>query len=225
MLSVNERSGSLHQSRDVGAAVNRQQRLLSQAKQGNREQLGALLDSYRNYLNVLADSRLDRKLRGRLSSSDIVQETMLQAHRDFSQFRGTSECEFLGWLRKILAHTLARVIETHVLTKKRDVRRDVSMAKIAAGVERSTMQLNLAIVASCPTPSSHARERERAVILADVMTDLSSDQREVLILRNMQGLKFSEVADLMGRSAPATKMLWMRAIKKLRELYENRDEG
>jgi len=224
MLSVNERSGSLDRC-DFSSVDNPQHRLLLQAKRGNQEQLGTLLESYRNYLNVLADSRLDRKLRGRLSFSDIVQETMLQAHRDFQQFRGTSEREFLGWLRKILAHTLTRVIETHVLTQKRDVRRDVSMAKISAGVERSTMELNFAIAANGRTPSSHARERERAVILADVMSNLSDNQREVLILRNMQGLKFTEVAELVGKSPAATKMLWMRAIKKLRHLYENRDEG
>lgn len=225
MLNVNELSGSLHKSGDSNTSDNRRQRLLSQAKRSNHERLGTLLESYRNYLSVLADARLDRKLRGRLSSSDIVQEAMLQAHRDFPQFRGTTEREFLGWLRKILAHTLAREIETHVITKKRDVRREVSLEKIAAGVERSTMQLKGRLAANARTPSSHARERERAVILADVMSEISCDQREVLILRNMQGLKFSEVAELMGRSTAATKMLWMRAIKKLRELYENRDEG
>ena len=222
MLSVNERTP--RHSDESNASESQRQRMLSQARR-NTLQLGPLLESYRNYLRVLADSRLDRKLRARLSCSDIVQETMMAAYRDFEQFRGESEREFLGWLRKILAHTLARVIEAHVLTQKRDVRRDVSIAKIAAGIEHSTVQLNLGLAASEKTPSSDARERERAVILADVMSELSPDHREVLILRNMQGLKFAEVAELMGRSTPATKMLWMRAIKSLRERYEGRDEG
>ena len=195
------------------------------AKHGDQSQLGLLLNSYRNYLNILAESRLDRKLRGRISPSDIVQETMLEALRDFKQFRGTTECEFLGWVRQILAHTLARVIQAHVLAKKRDVRKDVSIAKIAADVERSSLQLNLAIAASCQSPSTFARQRERAIILSDVMSELSDDQRQVLILRNMQGLKFTDVAELMGRSTAATKMLWMRAIKQMRKRYEHRDEG
>lgn len=226
MLSVNERSDSIHEQFLPSCDPrNDQQCLLSAAQHGDRSQLGLLLNSYRNYLSGLADSRLDRKLRGRLSPSDIVQETMLQAHRDFERFRGSSEREFLGWLRQILAHTLARVIETHVLAKKRDVRRDVSFAKIAAGAERSTLQLNLVIPASCKTPSSNAQQRERAVILANAMSELPEDQREVLILRNMQGLKFARVAEVMGRSQAATKMLWMRAIKRLRERYEHQDEG
>lgn len=222
MLSVNERS--FRQPGHSNASEGSRERLLSQARRSSLH-LGPLLESYRNYLSVLADSRLDRKLRGRLSCSDVVQETMMAAYRDFEQFRGKSEREFLGWLRKILARTLARIVETHVLTQKRDVRRDVSLAKIAAGIEHSTVQLNLGLAAGQKTPSSDARERERAVILADVMSELSSDHREVLILRNIQGLQFAEVAELLGRSTPATKMLWMRAIKSLRERYEGRDEG
>lgn len=189
------------------------------------EQFGDVLNSYRNYLNAIAAARLDKKLRGRLSPSDVVQETMLQAHRDLEQFRGRSEAEFLAWLRSILSHTLARIIETHVTAKKRDVRRDVSMAKVANGNHHSTVQLNLALVAREQTPSGDARTRERAVILTDVMQELSADQQEVLMLRNMQALKFAEVAERMGRSVAATKMLWMRAIKNLRERYEHRDEG
>ena len=87
------------------------------------------------------------------------------------------------------------------------------------------MRLNHGLVANCQTPSSNARERERAVILADVMSQLSDSQREVLVLRNMQGLAFAEVAEAMGRSLGATKMLWMRAVKQLQKLYEHRDEG
>lgn len=199
--------------------------LLTQALTGDKQQLGRLLESHRKYLNVLADSRLDRKLRSRLSYTDIVQETMLQAHRDFANFRGKTEREFLGWLRQILAHTLARIVETHVLTKKRDVRRDVSMASMAQGIERSSMQLQAVFAAKVRSPSSHARERERAVILAEVMDSLPPAHREVLILRNMQGLRFTEIAQLMGRSTPAIKMLWMRAIKRLQQEYESRDEG
>ncbi len=199
--------------------------LLSGARRGDASQVGQLLDAYRNYLRILADAHLDRKLRGRVSPSDIVQETMLEAYRDFQQFRGRNEGEFLGWLRQILAHTLARIIEKHVLTKKRDVRRDVSLKKIAANVEQSTMQLSCVLNANRESPSSAARRQERAVILANVMSELSVDQQQVLILRNMQGLKFTDVAKQMNRSVPACQMLWMRALKRLRELYEGRDEG
>ena len=199
--------------------------LISQVRLGDATHLGELLSMYRNYLNVLANTQLDKKLRARVSPSDVVQETMLEAHRDFHQFQGSSESEFIAWLRQILVHNLARLIDMHVKAEKRDVRRDVSMALLQASFEQSTMNLDKALVVGFETPSWIAQRRERAVILADVMNDLSDDHREVLLLRNIRGLKFREVAEQMKRTEAATKMLWMRAIKRLRELYEDREVG
>lgn len=199
--------------------------LLLQARLGDQSQLGNLLNTYRNYLSVLADQQLDQKLRGRIGPSDIVQETMLEAYRDFGQFRGGHEREFTAWLRRILANTLARIIERHVLTKKRDIRRDVSLKRIAASVEQSAASLQFDFVGRMETPSCDAQRRERAVFLADAIAKLPPRQREVLIQRNMRGLKFREIAERQGGSVAATKMLWMRAIKRLRELCEGRDVG
>ena len=97
--------------------------LLKNARNGADECLGPLLQLYRNYLRLLADSQLDRKLRARVGPSDIVQETLLAAHRDFTQFCGTSESEFLAWLRQILSRNMAHA--TRDFTRdKRDVRRE-----------------------------------------------------------------------------------------------------
>lgn len=193
------------------------ERLLHFARGGDTERMGKLLQLYRNYLQLLAETELDRKLRARISPSDIVQDTMLEAHRDLHQFRGQSEAEFIGWLRQILVNNLAEAIERHVLAEKRDVRRDVSLARLHASFERSTVQLRGALVADGDSPSANAERRERAVILADLMSELSPPHREVLVLRNLRGLPFKEVATHMERSVAATKMLWMRAIKHLRD--------
>jgi RNA polymerase sigma-70 factor (ECF subfamily) len=198
------------------------QQLLDRVKSGQESQLGRLLELYRNYLSLLAESQLDRKLRARSSPSDIVQETMLEAHRDFHQFRGQSEAELMAWLRRILVNNLARTIEMHVLAEKRDVRREVPLERLNSGVERSTMRL-CALEGRDETPSAQYEQRERSVILADLMSDLSEAHREVILLRNLQGLKFDEVARHMSRSVPAAKMLWVRAIKQLRQIYESRE--
>lgn len=197
--------------------------LIARIRDGDETRLGELLTLYRNYLGVLANSQLDRKLRARVSPSDVVQETMLEAHRDFAQFRGSSEREFIGWLRKILVHNLARLIERHVRASKRDVRRDVSLANLRASFDRSAMSLEAGLVDDRDTPSTDALRRERAVLLADVMNELSDDHREVLMLRNIRGLKFRDVAAMMERTEAATKMLWTRAIKRLRQLCLERE--
>src|SRR5437588_12170591 len=68
-----------------------------------REQL---FDHYQAYLQVLARAQLGRHLRAKCDPSDVVQETLLEAHRDFGTFQGSQEPELLAWLRRILAHNL-----------------------------------------------------------------------------------------------------------------------
>src|SRR5919204_385049 len=103
------------------------EQLLAEARQGQSERLGALLELYRNYLYLLARTQIDLHLQARANPSDVVQETFLNACRNFHQFRGTSEKELLGWLRRILLRNLARLVERQVLAQKRTVRREISL--------------------------------------------------------------------------------------------------
>src|SRR5947208_418663 len=84
--------------------------LLHCARQGSQPALGQLLELYANYLKLLARLQIDHRLQGKVDPSDVVQETFLEAHRDFVQFRGQSEEEFVGWLRQILVSNLANVV-------------------------------------------------------------------------------------------------------------------
>jgi RNA polymerase sigma-70 factor (ECF subfamily) len=97
-----------------------------------------LLELYANYLRVLAASNIGRRLRARVSPSDVVQETFFEAHRDFAKFNGHTEREFMAWLRRILVNNLARLVERHLQADKRDVRREVSLQAVRKSVERST---------------------------------------------------------------------------------------
>jgi RNA polymerase sigma-70 factor, ECF subfamily len=192
--------------------------LLAEARSGSPESLGRLLQHYSNYLRLLASTQLDEKLRARFSASDVVQDTFYEAHRDFAEFRGGTEREFLGWLRQILVNNLSHLVEQHVLAEKRNVRREVSLKRIGEAVGRSTARLEAMLVDQAPSPSADARRREHSVILADQLSALSDDYREVLVLRHLEGLPFEEVAQRMGRTSGAARMLWLRALGKLREM-------
>ncbi len=124
--------------------------LLGRAQAGSTESLGHLLQLYANYLKLLVLAQLEHNLRARVSPSDVVQETFFEAHRDFVQFRGKTSGEFLAWLRRILVNNLCRVVEQHVLTEKRDVRREVSMERLASALEQSTARLEAVL----PDPGS-----------------------------------------------------------------------
>ena len=162
--------------------------LIEQARAGDSAAVGRLLELYLNYLRILATSQLDQKLRHRVSPSDVVQDTVCEAHRDFHQFRGSCEREFVAWLRKIMVNNLARIVERHVLAGKRDVRRELSLQQMQKAVDRSTMQMDALLIADASTPSEAALERERGVHLANCIAQLPDDYQKVVTLRNFQGL-------------------------------------
>ena len=193
------------------------EQLLARARNGQSDCLGPLLEIYRNYLYLLARTQIDLHVQGRVNPSDVVQETFLQACRKFGQFRGSSEREWLGWLRRILLNNLARVVEKQMRAKKRDVRREVSLDERVATLERSSAAVEAALASECSSPSHQARRRERVALVADQLARLPADYRDVIVLRNLEGLSFKEVAKRMERSPSAVRALWLRALEQLRE--------
>ncbi|MDX1948170.1 MAG: sigma-70 family RNA polymerase sigma factor [Pirellulaceae bacterium] len=193
--------------------------LLAQARHGDQVRLGQLLQLYRNYLTILATTQLDARMRRRVSPSDLVQEAILGAYRGFPQFRGQSEGELLAWLRQILIHCLHHAYETHIKAGRRDLRREVSLDDMNHSLDRSAARLGQVLADREDSPSGPARQRERALEIADQLARLQPDYREVIVLRNLEGLTFDEVAARMDRKPGAVRMLWLRAIEKFRQQY------
>jgi RNA polymerase sigma-70 factor (ECF subfamily) len=191
-----------------------QQELLLQAREGDSGRLGELLECYRRYLSILARVQLGQRLQGKLDASDLVQDVFLEAHRHFPQFAGTTEGQFLAWLRQILAATMANLIRRYLGTQGRDIRLERELANELA---QSSRVLDGALVAQVSSPSQQASKREQAVLLADALTELPEDYREVVLLRNLHGLSFPEVAERMGRTVDSVEKLWLRALIRLRQ--------
>jgi RNA polymerase sigma-70 factor, ECF subfamily len=212
---MSQSSTSTCRAEDPGA-----DHMLHAARNGDPQQLGRLLTLYRNYLTILATTQLDARLRRRVSPSDLVQEAMLGAYRDFPKFRGTSERELLAWLRQILINCLHHAYETHIQAGRRDVRREISLDEMQVALDRSVGRLAHVLADNGPSPSAQTRQRERSVALADQLAKLRPDDRDVIVLRNLQGLSFEEVAERMGRKPGAVRMLWLRAIERFRQIYE-----
>lgn len=191
--------------------------LLAAARLGASEGLGELLQLYRNYLGLLASTQLEGLLQVRCSASDVVQETFLEAHRDFPQFHGKSVAEFLAWLRRILVHNLMRAVERHVIAQRRCVHREISLDDMDACLDRSTARLQAVLADGENSAATAAQQAKWSIILADELAAMPDDHRQVLLLRHIQSLSFNEVARRMDRSAGAVRMLWMRSIAPLRE--------
>lgn len=188
--------------------------LLQQARAGDPETLGKLLELYRRYLGLLARMQIGQRLQGKIDASDVVQETFLEAHRNFARFRGTSEAELVQWLRRILAGNLADLVRRYLGAQGRDVRLE---REIADGMDQSSACLAQGLAASQTSPSQQASRREQAVLLADALARLPDDYREVLVLRHLEGLTFPDIARRLDRSVDSVEKLWMRGLARLKQ--------
>jgi RNA polymerase sigma-70 factor (ECF subfamily) len=164
---------------------------------------------------MVARAQIESWLQARVDASDLVQQTMLEAHRDFACFQGHGQGEWLAWLRRILTHNAADFVRHYRGAAKRQVFREVPLrgpreTDAWAGAPEP--------IAAGATPSQEFLQRDDELLVAAALTELTPDYQEVILLRNMERLPFDEVARRMGRSRPAVQMLWMRAIRKLRDV-------
>jgi RNA polymerase sigma-70 factor (ECF subfamily) len=179
------------------------------------------LDDYREYLRLLVQVQLSPRLQAKLDASDVVQQAILNAHAGRAQFQGQTEAEWLGWLRKILANTLAAESRRYS-TEARDVARERSLE---AELELSAFRLECLLVADQTSPSQRAVRAEELLRLAQAMSQLPEDQRLVVELHHLQALPVAAVAERMQRSRSAVVGLLFRGLKQLRELLGQPSEG
>ena len=173
----------------------------------------------RPWLKLLAERQLSPALRGRIDPSDVVQQTLVDAWRGHQDFRGTTQAERLAWLRTILKRTLIRCNRDQLRTIKRGQGRE---QQLQAALEQDSVRLSHLAVDDRSGPESLAGKAEQTLHLAAALDSLSPEYREVLLLRHIDGLSHKQIAERLGRSNAATRMLWIRALEKLRSVYQAR---
>jgi RNA polymerase sigma-70 factor (ECF subfamily) len=183
--------------------------LLLRARSGDRQALDRLFGLCRSYVLVIAEAQVNSWAGAKFSASDLVQQTLMDAYRGFAEFRGGTTAEWLGWLKQIASHNACDLARHYAGTQKRLVKKEVPLEPDSQVIGRTNDVPN--------TPSVLAVLQEQQLLLTDAIAQLSSDHREVIVLRNLQGLSFADIALRLGRSRPAVQMLWMRAIESLRD--------
>jgi len=191
--------------------------LLILAKSGYSRALVRLLDRYRHALAKQARSQVGRRLRVKMDVDDLLQEVSLEAYRDIGKFRGSTEGEFLSWLRKILDSILLNQVRHYFGT----ARRNLQKARRLAQLDDATMDREGDPVAPDTSPSQRAVKHERAARLAEALETLSVPYREVIVLRHLEGLSFVDVARRMYRTEDGVKNMWVRALRQLRSQLGN----
>jgi RNA polymerase sigma-70 factor (ECF subfamily) len=193
------------------------EQLLASAMSDGR-QIGRLLDLYRNYLRILARVEIGRQLQAKVDASDLVQDVMLEAHKNFPGFRGGSEAELVAWLRQILSTVICGCVRRYLGTQKRDIRLERSLRE---NLDRSSLLLGCGLIDPGSSPSQQVMRREQAVLLANALEQLPDDYRDVLMYRHLEGLTFPQITERMGRSLDSVEKLWVRGLARLRQTMES----
>lgn len=177
------------------------------------------IENCREYLRLLARVHFGSDPRAKLDASDIVQQTLLEAHRKRDQFRGSTQAELAGWLRQLLACTIADTIRA-LGRAKRDVARERSLQD---QLDRSSQRIEAWLAAEQSSPSGRAARHEDAARLADALAKLPEWQREAVTMRYCQGMSLAEISTQLGRSPAAVSGLLKRGVRQLREMLADDD--
>jgi len=175
---------------------------------------GLAVERFRSYLLLLTRARLRGVPEARINASDLVQQTLLDAHRQRQQFRGDGPPEMAAWLRRMLACNFADALRA-LHRGKRDVNRERSLE---AELAESSARLAGWLAADQSSPSQQAARNEQELRLADALAALSDAQREAIVLHYWQGCSLAQTAQQLGRSPAAVAGLLHRGLKALRSL-------
>ncbi|MBI1315208.1 sigma-70 family RNA polymerase sigma factor [bacterium] len=180
--------------------------LLLQARSGDDQALGALLDEFRPYLRLLAKRAMDGRLAGRIDDSDVVQQTFLSAVRRFSEFTDNSTEAMAAWLRRIHERNLIDTARKHVESQRRSVTSEVTNVAVEPIAEEELT-----------SPSQRLMRGEDAVCLARAISRLPEDQAEAIRLRHLDAWAIDQIAERMNRTRRAVIALLHRGITNLRQ--------
>ncbi|MDZ4783371.1 MAG: sigma-70 family RNA polymerase sigma factor [Planctomycetia bacterium] len=189
---------------------------LLRADRGDQLVVARLLETYRPYLRLLARTSVDRALKGKADPSDVVQEAMLRAAKNFTGFRGHSEGELVAWLRQLLVQSIIDLTRRYQ-TASRRVTRERSLNQM---IDQSSAALETFGRKAQSNADSLPSGAVAGVLVANALAQLDNDDREVISLRNFERLEWSQVGERMGRTGEAARKLWTRAILRLRPIIE-----
>jgi len=194
-------------------------RLLEQAQAGDEAAMAELFDRYRKRLRQMVRLRLDRRLQGRVDSSDVLQDAYLEARQKLPAYSAKGDLPFFLWLRLVVGQKLTDLHRHHLGTQKRDAARDVSIYR-GPMPEATSFALAAQLMGKITTPSHAAIRAESKLQLQDALNTMDAIDREVLTLRHFEMLTNAETAQVLELSHAAASNRYVRALKRMKKILE-----
>jgi RNA polymerase sigma-70 factor (ECF subfamily) len=190
--------------------------LVSRLREGDNAALAELFDNHREKLRRMVQLRLDHRLAGRVSASDVLQEAYIDALKRVDHYFEKPDQPFFGWLRLVVGQRLADVHREH-LAQKRNASREVPMQ----GGATDSACLVACLLGNLPSPSHAARRNETFTRLEEALDQMDPMDREVLALRHFEELSNAETASLLGIQNAAASKRYVRALARLKQILES----
>jgi RNA polymerase sigma-70 factor (ECF subfamily) len=213
---------------DTGADPRTNEDLLDAARQGDEAALAVLVERHRERLERMVRLRMDRRLQGRVDPADVVQDAYLAVRRKFPQYGADPRLPFFLWLRLEVGQKLIDVHRFHLATRMRDAARDVGRGvALHRGPLPQVSSQSLAehLLGKLTTASHAAMRREVKLRVQEALNSMDPHDREVLVLRHFEELSNAEAAQVLGIKPTAAVNRYVRAIKRLKVVFQGMPGG
>ncbi len=196
--------------------------LTARLRAGDTAAIGEYLESHRLQLLAYIDRRLGAALRTRVEAADILQELALDALHRIADLEDANRDAF-GWFCQLAEHRLIDAHRKLFGAQKRSANREVGFD--APGCDTPQSPLMNLLVASLTSPSQAFSRDQRQIQVQVALESLADASRTALRLRYVEGLSTHEVAERMGKSDVAVRVLLSRSMAQLRAAFEVADLG
>ncbi len=181
--------------------------------------LAEIFATFQDRLWRMIDLRLDGRLAGRVSPSDVVQDTYLEAAKRLKHFLDKPDMPFFVWLRIVANQRLIEIHRQHLGAKMRDAGMEISLTQ-GAYASASSACLAARLAGPMTSPSMAAMRLEALARLEAALGELDPIDREVLALRHFEELSNNEVAEVLGIQKAAASKRYVRALERLKTALE-----
>jgi RNA polymerase sigma-70 factor, ECF subfamily len=197
---------------ESGASAGETEMLLRKAKAGDRKAFEELFARHQDFLRRFVEMRIDPKLRSRVDPSDVVQETHLEAFARLEDYLAREPMPFRLWLRQTAFERMLKLRRQHLAAARRTVDREEHLP------DRSSVMLAQHFLGHDSTPSKRAVRKEDALRVQEALAELAESDREIVLMRNLEGLSHAEIACVLGIDEAASRKRYGRSLLRLRKV-------
>jgi RNA polymerase sigma-70 factor (ECF subfamily) len=188
--------------------------LLQRVGQGDQDALGRLLAEHGPYLEKVIALRMDPRLRARVEPGDVLQQANLEAVRRMGDYLAREPMPFRVWLRMTACQVLVDLERFHIHAERRAVRQEAALP------DAPSFALAEQLMANTLSPSRKLMRREAVQHVRDSLARLREEERELVLLRNYEGLSNQEAAAVLGIEPAAASKRYGRALIRLHALLK-----